>query len=70
AGREKVGDVIDPAVGVVLDRKLGDRVEAGEPLAHLAFNEPGRAEAARRAVAAAYRIEARPVQPGPLVLGT
>ncbi len=32
AGRERAGDVIDPHAGLKIHRKLGDWVEAGEPL--------------------------------------
>ncbi len=32
AGRARLEDRIDPAVGIVVHRKLGDRVERGEPL--------------------------------------
>jgi pyrimidine-nucleoside phosphorylase len=32
AGRARVEDPVDPAVGLVVARKLGDRVERGEPL--------------------------------------
>ena len=31
-GREKKEDAVDPAVGIVLHRKTGDQVAAGEPL--------------------------------------
>ena len=32
AGRQKKGDPIDHGVGVVIHRKVGERVEAGQPL--------------------------------------
>jgi pyrimidine-nucleoside phosphorylase/thymidine phosphorylase len=32
AGRSRVEDRVDPAVGIVVHRKLGERVERGEPL--------------------------------------
>ena len=35
AGREKLGDRVDPFAGFVLSKKTGDRVEKGEPLAVL-----------------------------------
>ena len=33
AGRQKKEDVIDPSVGIVLKKKIGDKVKKGEPLA-------------------------------------
>jgi pyrimidine-nucleoside phosphorylase/thymidine phosphorylase len=33
AGRARVEDPVDPAVGIVVHRKLGDRVARGEPIA-------------------------------------
>jgi pyrimidine-nucleoside phosphorylase len=35
AGRAKKEDAIDPAAGIVLHAKVGDRVEVGTPLATL-----------------------------------
>jgi thymidine phosphorylase len=40
AGRARVDSVIDPAVGVILHRKVGDTVAAGEPLCTLFANDP------------------------------
>lgn len=39
AGREKAGDSIDPAAGIILNKKVGDPVQEGEPLAMFHFNE-------------------------------
>jgi pyrimidine-nucleoside phosphorylase/thymidine phosphorylase len=39
AGRARVDSTIDPAVGVVLHKKLGDPVDAGEPLCTLLVND-------------------------------
>lgn len=38
AGRKTKDEVIDPAVGIVLHKKVGDEVAAGEPLAELHIN--------------------------------
>lgn len=40
AGRARVDSVIDPAVGVILHRKVGDLVQAGEPLCTVLANDP------------------------------
>ncbi|MCS6799490.1 MAG: thymidine phosphorylase [Myxococcota bacterium] len=56
AGRRKTDDVIDPAVGIVLARKVRDRVRRGEPLAWLHANDHARAEALVERVRGAFRI--------------
>jgi pyrimidine-nucleoside phosphorylase len=69
AGRARVEDRIDPAVGILVHRKLGDRVEKGEPLATIHHGERGEAPdrvAARLAVA--WRVGAEAVPPVKLVL--
>ena len=43
AGRERVDSIIDPAVGFVLEKKVGDKVEKGEPLAMMHINDAARA---------------------------
>ncbi len=53
-GRETKESVIDLAVGLVLCAKVGDYVRAGEPLAYMHYNEPGRAAAARERFYQAY----------------
>jgi thymidine phosphorylase len=37
-GRERKEDSVDPAVGIVLHKKVGDRVAAGERLATIYYN--------------------------------
>lgn len=39
-GRAKKDDQVDPAVGIMMHKKLGDAVKAGEPLATLYLNHP------------------------------
>jgi thymidine phosphorylase len=51
-GRERKEDSVDPAVGIVLHKKVGDRVAAGEPLATLYYNAESRAERARQLIEA------------------
>jgi pyrimidine-nucleoside phosphorylase/thymidine phosphorylase len=46
AGRERKEDPIDPAVGITMHAKIGDQVEAGQPLATLAYNDSSRLDAA------------------------
>lgn len=64
AGRARKEDRIDPAVGIVLRRKVGDRVRLGEPLAEVHYNDADRLPAALELLEQAYRIgEQRPVVP-------
>src|SRR6266700_5336329 len=41
-GRERKEDSVDPAVGIVLHKKVGDRVDAQEPLATIYYNAESR----------------------------
>lgn len=66
-GREKKGDTIDHAVGVVLRKKVGDRVAAGEPLCEIHANDRGQLEEARERLLAAYTIGDGPVARPPLI---
>ena len=67
AGRETKESVIDPAAGLILHRKYGDAVQAGEPLATLCTSrQETLAEAAQRYGAAITIGEARPA-PRPLI---
>src|SRR5712692_11730255 len=57
-GRERKEDTIDPAVGLVFHKKIGDRVEKGEALCTLHYNAENRLEEAKKLVEQSYRIEA------------
>jgi pyrimidine-nucleoside phosphorylase/thymidine phosphorylase len=69
AGRARVEDRIDPAVGLVLRKKVGDRVAHGEPLLVVHRNPGGEPQPQVTArVLAAYRIGPGPAAPPPLIL--
>jgi pyrimidine-nucleoside phosphorylase len=68
AGRERAGEPVDHAVGVVCLRKRGEEVAAGEPLAEIHAREEAAAEKAEIALLAAYEIAAGEPEPRPLVL--
>ena len=55
AGRARKDDIVDPAVGVMVERRLGDAVEVGEPLLWIHHNGRG-LEDARRHLSAAWSI--------------
>jgi pyrimidine-nucleoside phosphorylase len=58
AGRYTKEDAIDPAVGVQLNHKVGDRVQQGEVLAWLHVNSEAHLDEARGMIEAAYDIDA------------
>jgi pyrimidine-nucleoside phosphorylase len=68
AGREKVGDVIDPGAGIVIRRKPGEPVAAGEPVLDLHYNDGARLADAVRLAESAVSIAAAAPEVGPLVL--
>jgi pyrimidine-nucleoside phosphorylase len=39
AGREKVADLVDHTVGLALTKKTGDRVQKGEPIGCVHYND-------------------------------
>jgi pyrimidine-nucleoside phosphorylase len=60
AGRRAKGDVVDPAVGIMLRARIGDRVEAGQPLAHVHARSDAAAEEAFARLRAAFRLSPEP----------
>ncbi|MFZ5471683.1 MAG: thymidine phosphorylase [Myxococcota bacterium] len=67
AGRERVDGVIDPGVGLVLHKKIGDPVKRGEPLVTVHYNDDGKLEDVKGRVRRAYLVGPAPA-PRPLVL--
>ena len=59
-GREKKEDTVDPAVGVVLHKKVGDPVSVHEPLATIHFNSEARGSRAKQLVQESYHIAGAP----------
>jgi pyrimidine-nucleoside phosphorylase len=70
AGRARKGDTIDPAVGVVVHAKVGDRLSPGTPLCTIHAPNPAKAQAALEQLSDAFRITARRVAPLPLFYRT
>jgi pyrimidine-nucleoside phosphorylase len=59
-GREKKEDQIDPAVGLVLHKKVGDPVQKGEPFCTVHYNWDARLSSAQSLLQQAYRIAEKP----------
>jgi pyrimidine-nucleoside phosphorylase len=70
AGRTRKGEPIDPAVGIVFRPKVGDRVEAEEPIGEVHARSEKLAAAVVRAVNDAMDLSDRPVDPPRLVHAT
>jgi pyrimidine-nucleoside phosphorylase len=68
AGREKTDSIIDPAVGFMLEKKVGDAVKQGEPLVTVHYNDGSKLDAVKARVAAAYTIADAAPPKRPLVL--
>jgi thymidine phosphorylase len=66
-GREKKEDSVDPAVGIVLHKKVGDRVATGEPLATIHYNAEDRASRAKQLIGASIEISDKAPGKRPLV---
>ena len=69
AGRQRKGDPIDLAVGVVLHAKVGERIEQGQPLLTIHASDARRLEDARRVLETGIALSATPVDSPPLILG-
>jgi pyrimidine-nucleoside phosphorylase len=70
AGRRTQHDAVDPAAGIVLHKKPGDTVVAGDLLAELYSSTPDTLPAASDLLRRAYHIGQAPPTPPPLILGT
>jgi thymidine phosphorylase len=67
AGRLKKEDTIDPGAGIIVRKKIGDHVEAGEPLAVLHYSNDRNLVEAKQMLNGAYMIgDTRPELP-PLI---
>jgi pyrimidine-nucleoside phosphorylase len=69
AGRSKKGDPIDYAVGLLVHRKVGDRVSAGEPLFTIHANDEAKLASAEKRLRGAVEWSETSVKPLPLFYG-
>jgi thymidine phosphorylase len=68
AGRMKVSDTLDYGAGALLIPKIGDFLEAGEPIGEIHANNPAQAELVARLVRVAYTLSPEPVPREDLIL--
>jgi pyrimidine-nucleoside phosphorylase len=69
AGRDRVEDPVDPAVGIMVIAKPGEAVRAGAPVLELHFRDRARLEAAMRLANQAIAIGDGPPAPARLIVG-
>jgi pyrimidine-nucleoside phosphorylase len=69
AGRATKADKIDHAVGIVIQHKVGDKLEAGQPLFTIHANDRDKLASARERVLAAHLWSDQPVESLPLFYG-
>ena len=67
AGRETKESTIDLAVGIVIHKKVGDKVQADEAVATIYYNDLAKCEAAERILVDAYTMSDTVVQPHTLI---
>jgi pyrimidine-nucleoside phosphorylase len=68
AGRNTKEDTIDPAVGVILEVKVGQKVEAGAVLCRVYYTSEEHVEEASQQVEDAFRISSTPPEERELIL--
>jgi pyrimidine-nucleoside phosphorylase len=68
AGRDKKEDSIDPAVGIILEVKTGEKVDAGSVLCRLYYTKEDRVDEAAEMVEDAFRISAQKPDERELIL--
>ena len=67
-GREKKEDKIDHGVGLEFHKRIGDRVDLGEPLATIHYNSDAKFAEAKSLIGESYHIgEEAPKEVRPLV---
>ncbi|MBQ6660893.1 MAG: pyrimidine-nucleoside phosphorylase [Lachnospiraceae bacterium] len=69
AGRETKADAIDPIVGLRVDRKVGEYVQAGDTIGVIYGNDEGKAEAAKERFLAAFSYGSKKPETVPCVYG-
>jgi pyrimidine-nucleoside phosphorylase len=69
AGRATKEDSVDLAVGIVLNKKRGNKVSVGETLAYVHANDEGKIDKAKKAIIESYHITSENREAVPLIYG-
>lgn len=69
AGRAQKGDKIDPAVGILVRAKIGDRLKIGQTIFEVHANDPDKLKAARVRLKNALKLQKSPVERPPYFYG-
>jgi pyrimidine-nucleoside phosphorylase len=69
AGRDRVEDAVDPAVGIMVSAKPGMKVSAGDAVLDVIYREKTRLDSALDLIKRAIVIEDKPPVPRPLIVG-
>jgi len=70
AGRQSLDSVIKPEVGLIINKKIGDYVEVGEPLVTVHADSRRAFQNVQSAIRKAYHFSKAPVTPPPLFYET
>ena len=68
-GRESESDAVDPAVGIVLHKKVAQPAKAGEPLCTIHYNSQARLDRARPLIAQSFHTGDAPPEPRSILRG-
>lgn len=68
AGRVRKEDSIDHAVGIIVERKIADKIEKGETLAYIHANDEEKGKEAARKLKETYKITNQEVEPEKYIL--
>ena len=68
AGRDRVEDPVDPAVGILVHAKPGASVQTGDPLLEVIYRQADRLDRAKHLLARAIAIGDQPPPARPLIV--
>ena len=69
AGRDRVEDAVDPAVGIIILAKPGRQVSVGEPILELHYREQAKLDAALTLISRAVTIGDAPPALRAIIVG-